>query len=1305
MQKRPKAAAPPGLPLALAKGRGTGRKRKKPASEDISGSSLFEIVKSKGDFVSEAAREWLLRYEANKEVALAELLTMLFQACGSRYIMKDAGTDVDEAVETMVAEAKMGNLDDSIGSKKGDVRTFKGNLETFWDALVLECQDVALFDQYLMDKVMDFVIAISCTPPRNFRNVATVVGLQLVSSFVSLASKLSRSRETAQRQLNAERKKGKDGPRATALAKAVAEAHDKITQVEEMMRKIHTGLFMHRYRDKDENIRICCITSIGSWIATYPSMFLQELYLKYLGFPLNDKKPNVRNSAILALQELYSVDAYIPSLALFTTRFCRRMVELADDVDVGVAVNAIGLLKQLFKHQLLPDEYLSSLFDLLIDDQAQIRHAVGDLVFEHLVLQNASSEPSTSENPVEAELDRILQILREFSADPILSDYVIDAIWEKSKAMKDWKFLVSTALDEKSENELTEADATNLIRVILASAKKSVGEKIVPSAEVRSTDHRRSALNRAQKEAMEAAKSEMTSVMIQAYPKLLRKYMVDRGKVTAIAGILMYMDLELFSLKRKEQDYAEAVRLLKEAFLKHGDEATLKACMKALAFAVNESHAVMEDVAHQVLSETVDDLTAKLQQAIRDAGNSEDEYSLTANLRRLRQLLLVVPVPSETLYDEMLGLLSDFSYMDDEVIQLLLLNLFLLVVWSLKAIDADHPDELAVQALITKRTRLLDQLKSFAVSVSASWEGGNPRSLLSCTICVVLSDLWCLFSLEKLAPTRLHELGISPEDEFLQQFWKLCQQRLSASDNADDVFAEEQSDFLDEKVVIISAAAKLVANRMIPKDFLGPEIVSHLALHDKIVSETVKELVTSLREQEDVDDVCYLYLEGMKRAHGRFIDQSEDDESAKDSYNSCKELALRLAATFKRTAKTTILKIVKGGIDYAFKDPPKHLTFLEVGVIQFAAKLTSADLRPIHDIMMNRMQGINTDEDPSGWRPCLVFLQYLKEKCAIADVSAEKGFRRGKRRVAAIKGGKKLFEGVDTSDEENAEPLDNASSGSPEDDDDDDEDRTAMANIRNSSTARQRAVRARTSKEAASTSPTNSAPEQNQRRPGDAVRNVIDYGTTATEEQLPHDNDTEVAGNHPIDLDEPATTTHIGSGLKEAPKETEDCSDQGATRSPHPPSTEKGPPPSTEDERLPSTTEHEVSRAGHAGEQFSDHSLRVDSAWTEEEDLPSRTELETVRIAQSVERSTRAEGTWTEEDLPANNAGETSAGTDQSADEVDHRRPGIWTEESVPLGLDYAGNLQHLEDDGNCYRATNTDSVIGSDEEPTRLND
>lgn len=120
----------------------------------------------------------------------------------------------------------------------------------------------------------------------------------------------------------------------------------------------------------------------------------------------------------------------------------------------------------------------------------------------------------------------MLQILREFSNDPILSIYVIDDVWEYMKAMKvtltkitfhclhihyivvmctyyssyiifvmlhflqDWKCITSMLLDQNPRTGSTnDMDSTNLIRLLFASVRKAVGEKIIPSTDNRKQYH------------------------------------------------------------------------------------------------------------------------------------------------------------------------------------------------------------------------------------------------------------------------------------------------------------------------------------------------------------------------------------------------------------------------------------------------------------------------------------------------------------------------------------------------------------------------------------------------------------------------------------------------------------------------------------------------------------------------------------------------------------------------------------------------------------------------------------------------
>jgi hypothetical protein len=68
------------------------------------------------------------------------------------------------------------------------------------------------------------------------------------------------------------------------------------------------------------------------------------------------------------------------------------------------------------------------------------------------------------------------------------------------------------------------------------------------------------------------------------------------------------------------QNFALVLQLIKEAFFKHGDEKTLEACIMALAFASNESHADLQDSANQIVKETADELLVKLRSAIMRVG-------------------------------------------------------------------------------------------------------------------------------------------------------------------------------------------------------------------------------------------------------------------------------------------------------------------------------------------------------------------------------------------------------------------------------------------------------------------------------------------------------------------------------------------------------------------------------------------------------------------------------------------------------------------------------------------------------------
>lgn len=52
-------------------------------------------------------------------------------------------------------------MEDYHSSKRKEFKNFKENLVSFWDNLVIECQNGPLFDKVLFEKCMDYVVALS----------------------------------------------------------------------------------------------------------------------------------------------------------------------------------------------------------------------------------------------------------------------------------------------------------------------------------------------------------------------------------------------------------------------------------------------------------------------------------------------------------------------------------------------------------------------------------------------------------------------------------------------------------------------------------------------------------------------------------------------------------------------------------------------------------------------------------------------------------------------------------------------------------------------------------------------------------------------------------------------------------------------------------------------------------------------------------------------------------------------------------------------------------------------------------------
>ena len=116
-----------------------------------------------------------------------------------------------------------------------------------------------------------------------------------------------------------------------------------------MLAYMFKSIFVHRYRDILPDIRAICMTEIGVWMRKFHNNFLDDSYLKYIGWTLNDKVGDVRLKCLEALIPLYSSEDFRSKLELFTSKFKERIVQMTLDKEVTVAVSAVKLVTCILK--------------------------------------------------------------------------------------------------------------------------------------------------------------------------------------------------------------------------------------------------------------------------------------------------------------------------------------------------------------------------------------------------------------------------------------------------------------------------------------------------------------------------------------------------------------------------------------------------------------------------------------------------------------------------------------------------------------------------------------------------------------------------------------------------------------------------------------------------------------------------------------------------------------------------------------------------------------------------------------------
>lgn len=529
-------------------------------------------------------------------------------------------------------------------------KKFKTNFCEFIQILVRQCQYSIIYDQFLMDNVISLLTGLSDSQVRAFRHTATLAAMKLMTALVDVALTVSINSDNTQRQYEAERQKAREKRAADRLESLMTkrkELEENMDEIKNMLTYMFKSVFVHRYRDTLPEIRGICMTEIGVWMKKFHQNFLDDSYLKYIGWTLHDKVGEVRLKCLQALQPLYSSEELKAKLELFTNKFKDRIVAMTLDKEYDVAVQAVKLVISILKHhrEILTDKDCEHVYELVYSSHRAVAQAAGEFLNERLFTLDETMFTGVKTKRGKKRLPNtpLIRDLVLFFIESELHEhgaYLVDSLIETNQMMKDWECMTDLLLEEAGPEEeaLDNQKETSLIELMVCCIKQAAtGEAPVGRGPTRRI------LSHKESKQVQDDKQKLTEHYIQTLPLLIDKYRADPEKLANLLAIPQYFDLDIYTKSRQEQNLESLLDKIIEVVNKMQDTEVLETASKTLECLCLEGHTIFTrcDVARERL---IDSLVNKYKDAIstyRDliAGNEEPDedeiFNVTNSLMKV----------------------------------------------------------------------------------------------------------------------------------------------------------------------------------------------------------------------------------------------------------------------------------------------------------------------------------------------------------------------------------------------------------------------------------------------------------------------------------------------------------------------------------------------------------------------------------------------------------------------------------------------------------------------------------------------
>uniref|UniRef100_A0A673YEI4 Cohesin subunit SA n=1 Tax=Salmo trutta TaxID=8032 RepID=A0A673YEI4_SALTR len=988
-----------------AKGAGLGRVNGHHQENGMENMTLFEVVKMGKSATQSVVDDWIESYKNDRDIALLDLINFFIQCSGCK------GAVSAEMFRHMQNSEIIRKMTEEFDEDSGDYpltmagplwKKFKSSFCEFIGVLVRQCQYSIIYDEYMMDTVISLLTGLSDSQVRAFRHTSTLAAMKLMTALVNVALNLSINMDNTQRQYEAERNKvmaKRANDRLELLLQKRKELQENQDEIENMMNAIFKGVFVHRYRDAIAEIRAICIEEIGVWMKMYSDAFLNDSYLKYVGWTMHDKQGEVRLKCLTALQGLYYNRELNTRLELFTSRFKDRIVSMTLDKEYDVAVQAIKLLTLVLhsSDEVLTAEDCESVYHLVYSAHRPVAVAAGEFLYKKLFSHRGPEEEGMPRRGRQSVNGNLIKTTVFFFLESELHEhgaYLVDSLWEcAGELLKDWESMISLLLDEPmpGEEALTDHQETALIEIMLCAIRQAC-ECHPPVG--RGTGKR--VLTAKEKKTQLDDRTRITEIFAVALPLLLAKYSVDAEKVTNLLQLPQFFDLEIYTTGRLEKHLESLLRQIREVVEKHTETDVLEACSMTYHALCNEEFTIFNrvDIARsQLLDELVDKFNRLLEDFLQEGEepDEDDAYQVLSTLKRITAFHNAHDLSKWDLFTSNYKLLNtglQNGDMPEQIVIHAMQCTHYVILWHLSKVS---------EGSSTKVNTLLSVTNDYPVSTNA-------------TLCGNYSSLQA-----ELLNFILDHVFIDQDDD-----------NNSTDGQHDDEASKIEA--LHKRRNLLAAYCKLIIYNVVEMN-TGADIFKQYMRYYNDYGDIIKETMSKTRQIDKIQCAKTLILSLQQLFNEMLSDLGCNFDRSSSSFCGIKELARRFSLTFgldQLKTREAIAMLHKDGIEFAFKEPspqgegnpPLNLAFLDI-LSEFSSKLLRQDKKTVHLYLERFMTFQMALQREDCWLPLISYRNSLQAggdddtMSVISGYSSRGSSIRSKKAKPASTGKRKLPEGED----------------------------------------------------------------------------------------------------------------------------------------------------------------------------------------------------------------------------------------------------------------------------------------------------